>query len=105
MPGPQVRETFLQDGGPQPHEVPVRRRNVLPLPPAGQCGHRLQSLLLKVKGWFMPPISVHGQECLLLSDDKLLMEQDVAKGDTDAKAEMDRELPEVTLKHDPTSGK
>ena len=43
-------------------------------------------------------------KCPLWSDNKLLMEQDVARGALDAKTEMDHEQPGVTLKHDPTKG-
>ena len=83
-----MQETFLQDGGLQPYEVPVRRTNVLPLSPAG---HWLEALL-------RTGASPGGGKCPLWSDDKLLMERDVAKGASDIKTE----LPGVTLKHDPT---
>ena len=43
-------------------------------------------------------------KCPLWSDNKLLMEQDVAKGAFDAKSEMEVEQPGTTLKHDPTKG-
>ena len=45
-----------------------------------------------------------GQTCPLWSDNNSIHERDVARGALEAKSEMDKENPEVKLKHDPTNG-
>lgn len=45
-----------------------------------------------------------GQQCPLWSDDKSVHEREVARGALEAKNEMDKENPEVKLKHDPAQG-
>ena len=42
-----------------------------------------------------------GQVCPLWSDNSQIHESDVARGAIEAKNEMDRQNPEVKLKHDP----
>ena len=45
-----------------------------------------------------------GQTCPLWSDNNSIHERDVARGALEAKSEMDKENPEVKLKHDPAAG-
>ena len=45
-----------------------------------------------------------GQTCPLWSDNNSIHERDVARGALEAKSEMDKENPEVKLKHDPAKG-
>ena len=42
-----------------------------------------------------------GQMCPLFSDNNTIHERDVARGALEAKSEMDKENPDVKLKHDP----
>ena len=44
-----------------------------------------------------------GQMCPLFSDNNSIHERDVARGALEAKSEMDKENPEVQLKHDPAA--
>jgi hypothetical protein len=43
-------------------------------------------------------------KCPLWSDNKTLMESEVAQGAIEAKTVMDQEKPDIVLKHDPTKG-
>ena len=45
-----------------------------------------------------------GQTCPLWSDNAKIHETDIARGALEAKTEMDKENPEVKLKHDPAEG-